>query len=955
MIRLARLALALVAGLGLCSAAALPDFAQAQAKAPPPAERDRVWAQDYAGLPTDPAVRFGTLPNGMRYAIMKNATPPKQASIRMRVGTGSLNETDAQQGLAHFLEHMAFNGSKNVPQGEMIRILERHGLAFGADTNASTDWTETVYQLDLPETDDDTLDTGLMLMREAAGELTLSPTAMDTERGVVLSEERARDTPGYRVFKARLAFLLKNQLAARRLPIGTTDVLRGAPVGQIADYYKAYYRPERTTLIMVGDFDPAAVEAKIKAKFSDWKAQAPAGPEPDLGKVAPRKTEAMVVVEPGGQMSVEIGWVRPFDTTPDSEAKRKRDMIEHIGFSVLNRRLERLARGDKPPFIGAAAGSDDYFRSAEVTTLSVTSDPDQWKPAMLAAEEARRRILQFGMRQDEVDREVAELRAAFQSAADAAATRRTPRLASELAQSVDEAQVYTSPATDLELFQRWVQGLTAAQVHEALKKAFEGEGPLVFASTPKPLTGGDAELLSAYEAAQKTKIEAAAATEAKSWPYESFGTPGKAAETKQALDLDTTFVHFANGVRLTVKPTKFRDQQILIQVRVGNGRLEMPKDRQTASWAAGFAFIQGGLKDISLEDMEEVLASKIYTVDLSVGDEAFGLSGATRPQDLDTQMQVLAAFIAHPGWRPEGFQRMRTYGTNLLRQMEATPSGVIRRDLSGLLHSGDQRWVFPTQAQIEGGKPDDVKALLEKPLATGQIEVVIVGDVSVERATEAVAATLGALPPRGAVTVEPGAREVKLPPPSATPVERTHTGRADQAVAYLLWPTDDFFADPQKQRALRILQLVLERRLVDTVRIAQGSTYSPSADWESSIIFPHYGYVSADVEIPPEKIAGFYEDVRKIAADLRDKDITADELERARKPRIEAIEKAQQTNEYWLGQLAGGETDPRRLDAIRASIAGLERVTAADVRKVAQEYLTDERAWKFVVKSKDAK
>jgi zinc protease len=381
----------------------------------------------------------------------------------------------------------------------------------------------------------------------------------------------------------------------------------------------------------------------------------------------------------------------------------------------------------------------------------------------------------------------------------------------------------------------------------------------------------------------------------------------------------------------------------------------MPRDRQTASWAAGFAFVQGGLKQISLEDTEEVLASKIYGLDVSVGDEVFGLSGATRPADLDTQLQVLTAYIADPGWRPEGFQRMRTYGSTLLRQMEATPAGVLRRDLSGLLHSGDPRWTFPTQAQIDAGKPDDVKALLQTPLANGPIEVVIVGDTTVEKATAAVAATLGALPKREDTPVDPAELMVKLPGPTATPVMRLHTGRADQAVAYLMWPTGDFFAAPQKQRALRLLQLVLERRLIDTVRIAQGSTYSPSADWDSSIIFPGYGYVSADVEIPPEKIAGFYADVSRIAADLRAKEVTPDELERARKPRIEAIEKAQQTNEYWLGQLAGGQTDPRRLDAIRASVSGLQRVTAAEIRQVANEYLTDARAWKLVVKSKDAK
>jgi zinc protease len=180
-------------------------------------------------------------------------------------------------------------------------------------------------------------------------------------------------------------------------------------------------------------------------------------------------------------------------------------------------------------------------------------------------------------------------------------------------------------------------------------------------------------------------------------------------------------------------------------------------------------------------------------------------------------------------------------------------------------------------------------------------------------------------------------------------VVRNHKGRADQSIAFLAWPTTDFFADPQKGRDLRILQLVMEIRLIEQIRMTEGATYSPGTDWDASTVFPGYGYVSATVEIPPAKIPGFYASVAKIAQDLREKPISADELERAKKPRIEAIEKAKQTNEYWLGQLAGGQTDVRRLDAIRASIAGLERVTAADVQRAAQTYLTDARAWKFVV------
>ena len=187
------------------------------------------WAVAANDVPADPAVRFGQLPNGMRYAILKNATPAAQAAMRLRIGSGSLQESEEQQGLAHFLEHMAFKGSTHVPAGEMIHILERKGLAFGPDTNASTDYGQTIYQLDLPQVDDDTLDTGLMLLRETGSELTLDAKSFETERGVILSEERLRDTPDYRATRSFIDLMVDGQRITRRLPIGKVDVIRNAP------------------------------------------------------------------------------------------------------------------------------------------------------------------------------------------------------------------------------------------------------------------------------------------------------------------------------------------------------------------------------------------------------------------------------------------------------------------------------------------------------------------------------------------------------------------------------------------------------------------------------------------------------------------------------------------------------------------------------------------------------
>jgi zinc protease len=907
------------------------------------------WPQAHSDVRADPDTRFGALPNGMRFAIHRQAIPAGQAALRLRFDAGSLMETDSQQGLAHFLEHMAFNGSKAVPKGEMIKILERLGLAFGADTNASTGFDQTIYKLDLPKTDDETVDTSLKLLREAASELTIAQSAVDSERGVVLSEERASDGPGYRVYKARLEYLLAGQRLPTREPIGKVDVLKAAPASEIADFYRHFYRPERATIVAVGDFDPAAMEAKIRARFGDWKADGPAGPEPDLGKVKPRKTEAKLLVEPGAPLSLQITWVRPPDERPDSLAKRRADLIQELGFAVLDRRFSALGRSEHPPFIVAGAFRSDEGHSADVTMINLMAQPDRWREALAAADQEQRRAVQFGVRQDELDREIAEVRATTQAAAAGAATRRPAQIADEIIGSIGDKEVVTSPADDLAFFEATVKGLKAETVSAALKTAFAGEGPLVFMSSPKPVPGGDQAILAEYTSTRKVAVAAPSAPHEVVWPYASFGEPGKVAETREITDLDTVFVRFANGVRLTVKPTKFRDDEVLVRVNIGDGLQDLPKDRQSLAWF-GNAFTEGGLKQIDNEDTERVLASKVYGARFAVGEDAFVLSGSTRTGDLPTEMQVLTAYVADPGWRTEAFRRQQDAGKTVHDQMEGTDAGVMSRDLSGLLHGGDRRFTFPSREDIAKAKIDDLQAQVGPHLASDPIEVVIVGDVTVEKAIDAVARTLGSLPdrrePAPASTTQ---RQMGFPAPNSEPLDITHRGRADQAIGYVAWPTSDLWSNPQQALENDVLGEVMGLRLIDELREAQGVTYSPSVSYTHSPTWTGWGYLAASVEVPPAKLPGFFRDVAKIAADLRTNDVTADELARAKKPRIDRLERSRVTNQYWLAELSGAQAEPRKLDFIRHIIPGTEKITPADVKRAAELVLKEDKAFKLEV------
>jgi zinc protease len=963
MIRVSRLALVLSAGLSLSACGTISKFKPepnhpAATAAPLPANpaaptidavKPGQWPQAASDVAPDPRVRFGVLPNGMRYAIQKNATPPGQAALRLWFDAGSLMETDEQQGLAHFLEHMAFNGSKNVPEGEMTKILERHGLAFGADTNASTGFSETTYQLDLPKTDDDTVDNSLMLLREAAGELTIAPEAVDRERGVVLSEERTRDTPGYRVFVNTFAFQLAGQRPPERLPIGQTEILKTAPAQRIRDFYQAWYRPENAVVVAVGDFDIDAMEAKIKARFGDWKGQGPAGVKPALGAVAKRGLTTKVLVEPGAQLSVQMSWVTPPDLELETRAKDKAELVKALGFSVLNRRLQVLTRSDDPPFIVGMAMQNDQEHAARITTLAATAQPGRWKEAISALDQEQRRVAQYGVRQDELDREIAAMRSGFVAAAAGEATQRTTALAGAIVGTLGDREIVTSPSQNLAVFDEAVKGLTAETVSAVLKAQFAGSGPLITVPTPTAIDGAEKTVADAYVASGKTPVAAPAAPGITTWPYASFGPIGKVAEQRDITDLDTVFVRFANGVRLTVKPTKFRDDQILVKARVGHGLLDLPANAQSPLWGAS-AYIEGGLKQISAQDMERVLNGKVWNAGLGVEDDAFSLSGRTRPEDLSTELQVLTAYATEGGWRPEAFTRIKTYYSTIHDQLETTSSGVVGRDLGGLLHGGDGRWTFPTRQQIAGASLDQLTAAIDKPLATDDIEVVMVGDITVDKAIAAVAETFGALPARSDTPAPAGANKAPFPEPSATPVVRTHKGRADQGQLFMAWRTDDLFANLQRARNTQILAQVMQLRLTDELREKQGATYSPSASATASVTFDHWGYLAVSVEAPPEKMDGIIASIRQIAADLRDKPVTADELDRAKKPRIDQIEKARETNEYWLGTLSGTQADPRLLDSTRSVIAGLQRVSAADVQKAAQAFLGADKSWTMLVK-----
>lgn len=905
------------------------------------------WAHHTSDLRPDPRIRFGALPNGMRYALMKNATPPGEASLRLHIDAGSLNERDDQQGIAHFLEHMVLNGTKNVPEGEFVRRLERHGLKFGPDTNASTGFDQTVYMLELPETDAETLDTATFLLREVAGEALLDSAAIQSERGIILSEERSRATPGQRIFADEIEFMLKGDLLPRRIPIGETEIIRTAPRERFADFYDRYYRPENAVFVAVGDFDLDAMEARIRAQFGTWRARGRPGADPAVASLGQRGTEARLFVEPGGPSRVTATWVRPPDLRPDTRARRMSRTVESLAMSILNRRLKRIANGANPPFIGASAGRGELARRAEIVQVSAVARPGEWQKALESIEQEQRRLIRHGFTPDEVQREIVERRTGMTAAAAAAKTFSSAGLAGRLVDAAKDDEVVTTPADDLALFEEAVRGLDSVKVTAAAKGLFGGQGPLVYMTSPTPVEGGEQALLAAWNASLASAVGRPRLIADKAWPYRSFGTPGAVTERHEVADLGLTLVRFANGVRLTVKPTRFKDDEIYVAARVGGGIITLPRDRISPGWGIG-AFTQGALGKLNQEEMEQALSGTVYRVGIGLDDDSFSLQGRTRPADFERQMQILAAYMTDPAWRPAGWERGRSAASTIHAQFRSTPGGVFARDSGMLLRSGDRRWAFPTEEEMRGSSIADLKKVLAPALASAPIELIVVGDVTVDEAIRQAALTFGAIPPRTPSARDPALAEIRFPAPGL--VRLTHEGRADQGMAFIAWPTTDFYSDQKLGRTLNLLGQVLQLRLTDEIREKQGTTYSPGAGHSGSDIYKGYGYLAAQIEAPPEKLEPFLADAARIARGLAERPILADELQRARRPLIENLQRLRSSsNTWWLQSIAGIQERPEVSESIRVSIGQYESITPAQLQAAARRYLVEQKAWKAVV------
>jgi zinc protease len=897
------------------------------------------WAFTKSDVPVDPGYRFGVLPNGMRYVIRSNANPKGTALVRMQVDAGSLDEHEDERGYAHYVEHMAFNGSTHVPEGEMVKLLERDGLAFGADTNASTDYEHTTYKLDLPRNDPKLLDTALMLMRETASELSFKPEAVNRERGVVMSE--MRDRGGYQIknYQDQLAFLVPGSQMEKRLPIGTHESLTGATAAGLKGFWAREYVPAHVTLMVIGDFDAAEVEGKIRERFADWQ-PAPAEPKAKAGPMALKsKGQSDVYIDPALSERVTVTRKGKWLVEPDSIAQRRENLLREVGYAIINRRLLRLTREANAPFRNAGFGTSDLFKEGRASELSIDTVDGKWRPGLVAAGQEYHRALTYGFTPEEVAEQIRIIRTANRNAAEAENTRSNAALLGAALALVNDDVVPDTPRHSFERLEAFIPEITPESVLAALKREIVPlDDPLIRFQGRVPPADGAKGLRAAWDQAMRAPITPPARATAGSFAYSDFGPAGKVVSDTVEPALGIREIRFANGVRLNLKHTDLAKDQVLVQVSIDGGNLIATRDNPLATKMVPVLGL-GGLGKHSKDELDSLLAGRTVSANFSATDETFIAVAATTPADLELELQLLTAQVTDPGYRKEGETLFRQSINNLFASLRATPGSALSADYGAILSDNDPRFSLGNVEDYRKLSFEKLRTDLADRFAHGAIEIGMVGDFDEAKAIDFVARTFGALPAREDNFQPYSDRRTRPFTASRTPHVLRHTGLKDQALVTFTWPTRDG-DDPAAEMQLALLQRVTQIELTDDLREKLGKAYSPGVSSSASRTYRGYGTFVLNASVDVGEVSATKTAMAGTVAGLRDAPVSDDVLLRARAPMLEAYDNALKSNAGWLTLVDRAQTEPDRIDRFVHGKERLQAVTAKDLQALARKYLT---------------
>ncbi len=896
-------------------------------------------------LPVDPKVKMGTLPNDLNFWLRSHQTPPGKVGIWLHVSSGSINEENDQRGLAHFLEHMAFNGSANFPPGTLVKFFESLGLRFGQHQNAFTSFNQTTYTLALPDTKAETLDQGFLCLADYAFRLSLLPKEIDKERGVILEEMRARAGSRRRLFKKILPLMFPGSRVAERMTIGKEEVIKNAPPERVRSYYRKWYHPGNATLLVVGDVDAKTLAQLVRRHFSKWPVASPRPVAADPGIKPYTKTRAAVLSDPElTTAEVSAVAVRPLRQMR-TEKDFREDVVDDIGTWILNRRLRELVQKGTAPFQKGRLRVGPFLNVCTYISASAEGRPDKWSAMLRSLLTEVKRGREHGFLAQELADARKVMLANAGQAARTESTSAARSLLRRLNRAVAQERKPMSAAQRLELLRKLLPEVTLAEAVATFRRNFDPGARLLVVTLPEKagLTAPSMEKVLALA----RQAEAAAVTPlvAKARPktlLENEPRPGAVVRQEEDPDLKILSVTLGNGVRAHLRRMDFKKDQVFVRLTLAGGRIRETARTRGITDIAVLALSQPASRKLSATEIRDLMTGKNVSLKARVGPDSVTLRITGSPQDIEAGLRLAHLLLTAPRLEAAALKVWKQSMIQALNQRQTSVGAQMREKLNRLLSNDDPRFRVLTPEQVERLTLAAGQKWLDELVRTAPLEVAIVGDLERSRALELVRKYFGSLPrrPLTAAALEP-LRRLQVPTDTRTAIVEVDTV-TKRAVVVLGWRGTDW-RNVKERRLLSLAAQILQGRLREEIRENRGLTYSVGCGASAAREYPGTGMLRAVFTADPLKV----EEASRIARDLMERFAAAgpteEDMQTVRKQFRNIIQQLQKEPNYWAGILADLDYHGTRLSDVKEVLEQYLAYTRADVLAVLGKYVRDKR------------
>ena len=905
-------------------------------------------------IPTDPNVKIGKLPNGLTYYIRQNRHPGNKVELRLVVNAGSILERDDQQGLAHFVEHMAFNGSKNFQKNELVSYLQSIGVDFGADLNASTNFDETVYRLSIPTDKPNALDKGFLILKDWASGLTFEEAEINKERGVVLEELRLGQGPDQRMRDRFFPQLYYGSPYAKRLPLGQKQILETFSRQSLVDFYEEWYRPDLMAVIAVGDLDAAAIETKIKTEFGKIKARRAVKPRPKIQ--IPDHQETFVAVETDKEAQItlaQIYYKKPLEKII-TRADYRQNLLKSLFDSMLNDRLGELTQLPAPPFVLGGANFGRFTRNKACYFMFGASSPENIKQTISTLILENRRVKQFGFTESEFERH----KTAFLENLEAAYKNREMIKSDFFADRYVNDYLAESISWGVEFeheFGKSVQPTIRLEELNALAKNTTQDTNRVVIITGVEKEGFKYptrdEVLTLINEAETARLEPYADTVISEPLVGNLPASAKILEEKKDTSFSDVKWKLSNGVKVILKPNKFMNNKIHIDGYSPGGLSLIGNDKVVSGAFVTDIINQSGVKNLSKAQLNKMMSDKSTNVVLAVGEMFEVAESRSTPQSLETALQILYLKFTDVNFQKSEFDSYIAQQKNLVPLALAQPETYFNQEVSQILNQNNPRYINRYDLKnLDKVNLEDIRAIYRDRFGdASDFTFEIVGDFEVEKIKPLIIKYLGNLPGKNRTETGKDLGYRELTGKFEKVIKR---GTEQKSFVKIRFGGEAVYS-PAENHLLNALGELLFIKLTELLREEKSGVYNLSAGGGISR-FPYQSYLfSISFPCSPENVDSLIKAALDEIKKIQNGQIDERDIVKVREATLIGNRELFSDSTYFFsmryndlvyGTGEEDETDPT--DKV---------ITKAALQKAAQKYLKVEERQQFVLMPEDKK